>query len=158
MCKCADTVLYPLQGAGIVEKIETKDNGFGLRPFYVVNLILSGIKVSVPVMTAKQSGLRSVLSADEMTAAISEFSSLTVEEEPNWNKRCRKNLELLREGDVFKTAAVYGDLYKRNNVKLLSSGERKIFLSARHMLITEIMLSCGVEKAEAEARLLATVE
>lgn len=157
MFKSGDKVLYPLQGAGIVEKIETKDNGFGLRPFYVVNLILSGMKVSVPIMTAKQSGLRSVLPFDEMQKAIAVFPELEAEEEPNWNKRCRKNLELLREGDIFKTAAVYRDLYKRNNIKLLSSGERKIYLSARHMLITEIMLSCDLSKEEAEARLLETI-
>ncbi len=149
-----EKVLYPLHGAGIVEKIEKKDNGFGLRPFYVVNLINSGMRVSVPVLTAKQSGLRSVTLPDEMLALMKDFSVAPAETESNWNKRYRKNLDNLRTGDVLKAAAVYRDLAERNEVKLLSSGERKIYQSAKHMLVTEIMLCFDVDKFEAEKKLL----
>ncbi len=153
MLKPGEKVLYPLHGAGTVDKIETKDNGFGLRPFYIVNLINSGMIVSVPVLTARQSGLRNVLPKEEMEKAMDGFSVIEAEDEPNWNKRCRKNLELLRLGDVRKTAAVYKDLRRRNAVKMLSSGERKIYQSAKHMLVTEIMLSLDLKKDEAEKRL-----
>ena len=56
-------------------------------------------------------------------------------------------------GEVRKTAAVYKDLRRRNAVKMLSSGERKIYQSAKHMLVTEIMLSLDLKKDEAEKRL-----
>ena len=66
----------------------------------------------------------------------------------NWNQRYRDNLNKLRVGDIYGVADVVKCLIRRDREKGLSAGERKMYLTARQVLIAELAASCGKEESE----------
>ena len=71
--------------------------------------------------------------------------------EANWNKRQRENLERMKSGDIYSVADVYKFLAKREADKSLSSGEKKMLISARKVLFSEIQLVKGTSPEAIEA-------
>lgn len=69
-------------------------------------------------------------------------------ESDNWNQRYRDNLDKLRIGDIFSVAEVVKCLIRREKEKGLSAGERKMFLTARQVLLAELTASSGKEETE----------
>ena len=65
------------------------------------------------------------------------------QESNNWNQRYRDNLDKLRMGDVFQVAAVVKCLVRRDQRKGLSPGERKMYLTARNVLLAELCAAGG---------------
>ena len=153
MLKPGDKVLYPLHGAGIIDDIIKKENDGTEKSFFVVSLINSTMKISIPVENAKENGVRPIVSENEVNYLLDNFNDIELESDTNWNKRCRDNIDLLKDGDIEKSAAVYKDLMQRNSIKSLSAGERKIMLNARQMLSTEFMLVLNISKDDAETLL-----
>lgn len=158
MLKIGDKVLYPLHGAGIIENIIEKDNDGCTKDFFVVSLLNSTMKITVPVDSAESSGMRPIVSSDKISDLLDNFGEAEISEETNWSRRCRNNMDLLKTGDLDIAASVYKDLVKRNNKKSLSAGERKIMLNARQMLCGEIMLALNIPKEDAEEKLTEAAE
>jgi CarD family transcriptional regulator len=85
-----------------------------------------------------------VVGKREYEKALDYFSNDDyLSENPNWNQRYRDNMEKLKSGDFLSVAEVVKALKKRNDGKGLSSGERKIFLTAKQVLISELMCVSG---------------
>ena len=63
----------------------------------------------------------------------------------NWNKRYRDNMVKMKTGDIFEVAQVVRDLTYRDKEKGLSTGEKKMLVSAKQMLISEISLSTDMD-------------
>ena len=73
-----------------------------------------------------------------------------------WNKRYRDNMMRIRSGDINEVSCVLFSLMKREHDKGLSTGERKMLISARQIFVSEISLSVGRSRDEIE-ELLADV-
>jgi CarD family transcriptional regulator len=73
--------------------------------------------------------------------------------ESNWNKRYRDNMAKMKTGDIFEVAEVVRDLTYRDREKGLSTGEKKMLVSAKQMLISEITLSTGMGTEEIQEHL-----
>ena len=71
-----------------------------------------------------------------------------MDESDNWNQRYRDNLDKLRIGDIFSVAEVVKCLIRRDREKGLSAGERKMYLTARQVLLAELTASSGKEEDE----------
>lgn len=67
-------------------------------------------------------------------------------ESENWNQRYRENLDKLKGGDILVVADVVKCLMKRDRERGLSAGERKMFLTARQVLIGELCAASGMEE------------
>jgi CarD family transcriptional regulator len=74
----------------------------------------------------------------------------------NWNKRYRENMVRIKNGEIFEIGAVYKYLIIRDKEKGLSSGEKKMLISIRQILVSEIILAKCITKEEAEDLLEAT--
>ena len=103
----------------------------------------------VPVATAEVVGLRKLVCPDDCRKII-EFLAEDgcADESENWNQRYRDNLNKLRVGDIYGVADVVKCLIHRDREKGLSAGERKMYLTARQVLIAELAASCGKEESE----------
>mgnify|MGYP003375355704 FL=1 len=58
-------------------------------------------------------------------------------------------MEMLKTGDIFKVAEVVRNLTRIDREKKLSAGEKKMLSGAKQILVSEIILACGISEREA---------
>ncbi|MBQ2942658.1 MAG: CarD family transcriptional regulator [Clostridia bacterium] len=148
MYKIGDKVLYPMHGAGVIEGIEERDIVGEKHKYYTMRVPIGDMKVLIPCEGTENTGLRSII--DEKTADKVILSMEKGEEEElvSWNKRYRDNLLRIKTGNIFEVAAVVRSLMVRDREKGLSTGERKMMMDARHILISELVLAKNADKEE----------
>ena len=64
MFSIGDKVVYPMQGAGIIEKIESQHILGEDRDYFVLKSPYSDMKIMIPVKTCMQTGVRAIISAE----------------------------------------------------------------------------------------------
>ena len=153
--KCAgvfeigDLVCYPMHGVGVVESIEEQTILGETAKYYMLRFVMGRMTAMVPVNSAETVGLRA-LSDKESCSKVIDYLSVSgcAEESENWNQRYRDNLDKLRAGDIFAVADVVKCLIRRDKEKGLSAGERKMYLTARQVLVAELAAASGREESE----------
>lgn len=139
-----DSVFYPMHGVGIVESIEEK-NMLGERAkYYILRFITSKLTAMVPVASADSVGLRPVIDSSECEKIFEYLDAAAVcAESENWNQRYRDNLAKLKGGDIYDVADVIKCLKRRDSLKGLSAGDRKMLITARQVLSAELSAASG---------------
>ena len=153
MFKVGDRVAHPLHGAGTISEIEQKkiDNRF--KDYYVMRIPKGDMRVMIPVDACEAVGLRPIIDSGRAEEILQQIPDLEIAEDSNWNKRYRENMLRIRSGDLLEVASVIKSLVQRENVRGLSTGERKMLHSAKQILISEIVLCFDCSYDEAEDRL-----
>ena len=152
MFQIGDKVVHPMHGAGVIDGIITEKIGTAQQDYYVFKMPVGGLVLKIPVATSQIIGLRNIVSAEEADALLNAISSMQVDMTNNWNHRYRENMELLKSGDLYSVAHVIKGLTRRDNERGLSNGERKMLHTARQILVSELVLSMGVDSREVETR------
>ena len=149
MFQIGDLVCYPLHGVGVVEAIEERSLLGEQTQYYMLRFVMGRMTAMVPVATAESVGLRALVD-EEVCAKVVDYlkSDDVMDESDNWNQRYRDNLDKLRIGDIFSVAEVVKCLIRRDREKGLSAGERKMYLTARQVLLAELTASSGKEEDE----------
>lgn len=150
MFAIGDKVVYPMQGAGIIEKIESQHILGEDREYFVLKTPYSDMKIMVPVRTCMQTGVRAVIDAEDIAAVIEILKGPSTEMNSNWNRRYRENMDRLKTGDAGEVAGVVRNLLRIERVKSLSAGEKKMLTNARRILASEFVMVLGIEPAAAE--------
>ncbi|MBR0136562.1 MAG: CarD family transcriptional regulator [Clostridia bacterium] len=151
MFSIGDTVCYPLHGVGKIESIEEQRVLDRTAVYYVIRLANTRMTASIPVDNAEAVGLRNIISASECSELKTYYKTARPEiGDSNWNQRYRDNMEKLRKGDPHSVIDVILCLTKRNTMRTLSSGERKMLSNARSILASEIAAATGREQSEVE--------
>lgn len=151
MFQIGDKIVHPMHGAGTIESIVTNKVNGVMREYYTLKLPVRSMLVMIPVANCTEIGVRSVVSRETAQAVLSEFPKLQVEMIQNWNRRYRENMDRLKSGDLFEVARVVKGLMVRDAVHGLSTGERKMLLSAKQILISELVLAQGASYEEIES-------
>lgn len=149
MFQIGDLVCYPMHGVGVVEAIEKQTILGETAQYYRLRFTIGRMTAMVPVDKSEQVGLRAL--ADVKTCEeVVDFLRTDVcsEESDNWNQRYRDNLDKLRGGDIMTVADVVKCLMRRDRERGLSAGERKMYLTARQVLVAE--LAASTERDESE--------
>ncbi|WP_027179128.1 CarD family transcriptional regulator [Maridesulfovibrio bastinii] len=146
-------VVYPSQGVGKVERIETQSIGGASAEFYIVRILSNNVTLMVPVMNAENVGLRSVCSREEGLAifeSLKDRSNFTGYTGQNWNRRYREYSENLKSGDLNDVAYVLKELFLIGKDKELSFGERRLLEQAMGLVTME--LSFAIEQDQDEIK------
>ncbi|MEF3696919.1 CarD family transcriptional regulator [Desulfolutivibrio sp.] len=147
-------VVYPAQGVGKVERIESRDIGGATTDFFIVRILSNNVTLMVPVRNAQNVGLRPLCTEDQGRAIIeslkdrSDFTGYTGQ---NWNRRYREYSEKLKSGDLADVAYVLKELLLIGQNKELSFGERRLLEQATGLLTLELSLSLSQEQDEVKA-------
>lgn len=147
MFSIGDMVCYPMHGVGVVEAIQEQTILGETCQYYLLRFIMGRMTAMVPVKKADSVGLRSLAdreTCDRVIAFLREGDCSS--ESENWNQRYRENLDKLKGGDILVVADVVKCLMKRDRERGLSAGERKMFLTARQVLIGELCAASGMEE------------
>jgi CarD family transcriptional regulator len=151
MFKVGDLAVYPAQGVGVIECIESREVMGSSQSFYIMKILGSNMKIMIPLNSAKSVGLREIISAKEIPKIyeILKNKDITIDKQ-TWNKRYRDYLEKIKTGSVYEVARVLRDLFILKNDKDLSFGERKMMDTAKGLLIKEISIATKSEETKIE--------
>ncbi len=152
-----DKIVHPMHGAGVIESIVDEKIGRDLVRFYVFKMPVSGLTLKIPTENSELIGIRAVLPAERIEQVLADIPKLSADMTTNWNHRYRENMERIKSGDLLEVSGVIKALMRRDGERGLSTGERKMLHNAKQILLSEIVLSEGVEYADAEARVNAAM-
>jgi len=150
MYNLGDKVVYPMHGAGIIESMESKEILGETKNYFVLKMPIGEMKLMIPVDNVDNIGLRNIIDRDSVEVVIEILKEGAIINDSNWNKRYRDNLLKMKTGDIFEVAQVVRDLTYRDKEKGLSTGEKKMLVSARQMIVSEIALSINQEGVSVE--------
>lgn len=154
--KVGDKAAYPGQGVIEVTAIEERDIAGTRQTCYILRAI-GGIKrtIILPVETAETSGLRPLLSEQEVCEIFEIFRDRTYSFSNEAWHRNFKNLKFkLATGSAYDVAEVLRDFYRKKNAKGLSIAEQLEFDRARKLIIQELAIAGG----QPEEQVIAQIE
>ena len=155
MFKVGEIVVYPAHGVAEVDSIEEKEISGTKIPFFILKVLDTQMTVMVPVSNAGNVGIRPLLDEKGIQKVIDILSQKDVPiDNQTWNRRYREYMEKIKSGSAFEIAEVLRDLNILKRGKELSFGERKMFDTAKNLLISEISISKKIDKAEVEKMIL----
>ena len=148
--KVGETVVYPHHGAALIEAIEERMLQ-GVKKTYLRLKVAQGdLTVLVPSDNAEIVGVRDVVGQEGLDKVFEVLRAPHTEEPTNWSRRYKANLEKLASGDVNKVAEVVRDLWRRDQERGLSAGEKRMFAKARQILVGELALAENTDDEKAE--------
>ena len=139
-------VVYPHHGAARIADIEQREIGGETLDFLVLQILQSDLEVRVPVKNTELVGVRDVVGKEGLEKVFSVLRETDVEEAGNWSRRYKANQERLASGDINKVAEVVRDLWRRDQGKGLSAGEKRMLGKARQILVGELALAEPVDE------------
>jgi len=148
-----ETVVYPHHGAAeIIEVSEKKIRG-EKQKYLKLRVAQGDLIIQVPAANVEMVGVRDVIDRKGVKQVFEVLRAEFVEEPTNWSRRYKANLEKLASGDVVKVSEVVRDLWRRDQDRGLSAGEKRMLAKARQILISELALARKVDEEKASAEL-----
>lgn len=145
-----DKIVYPMHGAGVIEKIEERKILGQVREYYILNVPCGDMKVMIPIDNSNDIGIRRIVNNTRLPEILELLSAESTEMSSNWNRRYRENMEMLKTGDICKVAEVVRNLTRTDRTKKLSTGEKKMLTNAKQILISELILVGKMSYEEAD--------
>jgi len=150
MFKVGDNIVYPMHGAGRIESIEEREIFGETQKYYVMKMPVGDVKVMVPTKNAELIGVREVIDNSYCSGVLDVFNNSTQIIASNWNKRYRDNMEKMKSGDIYEVAEVVRNLTFKQKEKGLATGEKKMLLNAKQILVSELVLAEDTNKENIE--------
>ena len=148
-----ETVVYPHHGAARIEEIKMRTIKGEEKMYLKLKVAQGDLTIEVPAENVDLVGVRDVVDSEGLEEVVEVLQAEQVEEPTNWSRRYKANLEKLASGDVKKVAEVVRDLWRRDQDRGLSAGEKRMLAKARQVLVSELALAKKVTEEEAEGRL-----
>ncbi|MFW6297244.1 MAG: CarD family transcriptional regulator [Desulfosalsimonas sp.] len=135
-----DLAVYPAQGVGRIESIESRVINGDTHDFYIMKILDNGMVIMIPTTNVESVGLRSVINQAEIPNiyAVLAEKKHDIHDNQTWNRRYKEYMDRLKTGSPYDVATVFRDLYLLKLTKDLSFGERKLLDTARALLLREI--------------------
>jgi len=151
MFKVGDLAVYPAQGVGVIEAIESREYMGSKKLFYVMKIMSNDMKIMITTDSAESVGLREIIAEGEIPKVyeILRNKDVTIDKQ-TWNKRYKEYLDKIKTGSVFEIARVLRDLFILKSDKNLSFGERKMMDTAKSLLVKEISVASHAEETQVE--------
>ena len=149
MFKIGDEVVYPMHGAGRIIAIEDKPVFDEIQSYYIIKMP-GEVKVMVPTAKAEEIGVRPIVDIETAGKVMKVLEQDSTEMSMNWNKRYRDNMDKLKTGDIYEVADIVRNLSFKQKDKGLSTGEKKMLLNAKQIIVSELVLVENREKEDVE--------
>ena len=145
-----ETVVYPHHGAALIEEVKTRTIKGEDRTYLKLKVAQGDLTIEVPADNVDFVGVRDVVDKEGLDEVFEVLRQPYTEEPTNWSRRYKANVEKLASGDVKKVAEVVRDLWRRDQDRGLSAGEKRMLAKARQILVSELALAEKTDEAEAE--------
>ncbi|MBN6777348.1 CarD family transcriptional regulator [Pseudoclavibacter alba] len=148
-----ETVVYPHHGAATIAEVKTRKIKGEEKLFLKLNVAQGDLVIEVPADNVDLVGVRDVIGKEGLEEVFDVLRAPITEEPTNWSRRYKSNLEKLASGDVIKVSEVVRDLWRRDQDRGLSAGEKRMLAKARQILISELALAEKTDEERASERL-----
>ena len=145
-----ETVVYPHHGAALIEEVKTRTIKGEDRTYLKLKVAQGDLTIEVPADNVDLVGVRDVVDKEGLDEVFEVLRQPYTEEPTNWSRRYKANVEKLASGNVKKVAEVVRDLWRRDQDRGLSAGEKRMLVKARQILVSELALAEKTDEAEAE--------
>ncbi len=142
-----ETVVYPHHGAATIIEVKKRTIRGEEKLYLKLNVTQGDLIIEVPAENVDLVGVRDVIGQDGLDRVFEVLRAPFTEEPTNWSRRYKANLEKLASGDVIKVSEVVRDLWRRDQDRGLSAGEKRMLAKARQILTSELALA---EKTDEE--------
>lgn len=160
MFKVGDKVVYPMQGAGIIQGIEKMEFSEKCQKYYIIEILTNNLKIMIPSDKIANSNLRLIEDEDTLDHTLSDFNQKKpqVKENLSYKQRYQINMEKIRSGSLEENIEVVYDLtHIKKKKKNLNSTEKEILIHAKKFLVDEISLIKEITPKEATTLLNKTI-
>jgi len=142
MFKVGDLAVYPAQGVGRIEAIETREISGQKLNYYIMKILENNMTIMIPVDNVESVGVRDIIDNEEVAKVYAIMKKRDIPaDNQTWNRRYREYMEKIKTGSVYDVAEVLRDLYLLKEDKELSFGERKMLDTAQSLLLTELSIA-----------------
>jgi len=147
-----------MHGAGVIEDFEEELIDGKNRQYYVLRIPVGNLKIMVSIENIDNMNIRRVLAPEQLDQIMGQVTAAPLTICSNdWNQRYKDNMEKIRSGCLAEIAMVFRNLHQRERERgLLSTAEKKMLTTAKKLILSEIILSYGIDKFKAEEILEAT--
>ncbi|GHH96863.1 CarD family transcriptional regulator [Neobacillus kokaensis] len=149
MFQVGDYIVYPMQGAGVVEAIEEKEVLGEKRNYYVIRIPSTKMRVMIPVGKEKKARIRLVSDSPTLEKVLNIIQHGQTDSTLSMKERYKINSEKLRTGNFKDGAEVVRDLMRINSNKALNQSEKQMLETARKFFISELGLIKGISENQA---------
>lgn len=153
-----ETLVYPHHGAVTITGIQTRTVKGEEKRFMTLNVHTSELTIQLPIDNVELVGVREVIDADGVKAVYKVLTDGFVEEPGNWSRRYKANQEKMASGSVYRVAEVVRDLWRRDQEKGVSAGEKRMLEKARQILVSELALAQAITDDEAAVLLIEVLQ
>lgn len=146
-----ETVVYPHHGAATIEEVKNRVIRGEEKLYLKLRVAQGDLVIEVPAENVEDVGVRDVIDQDGLNKVFDVLRAPFTEEPTNWSRRYKANLEKLASGDVIKVSEVVRDLWRRDQNRGLSAGEKRMLVKARQILVSELALAEKTDEDKAGA-------
>ena len=148
-----ETVVYPHHGAAKIVEVADKTLRGETKTYLQLKVAHGELTIWVPAENVEMVGVRDVIDKKGVEQVFGVLRAEFIEEPTNWSRRYKANLEKLASGDVVKVSEVVRDLWRRDQDRGLSAGEKRMLVKARQILVSELALAKKTDEEKASALL-----
>ena len=148
-----ETVVYPHHGAAKIIEVGERTLRGETKTYLQLKVAQSELTIWVPAENAGMVGVRDVIDKKGVEQVFGVLRAEFTEEPTNWSRRYKANVEKLASGDVLKVSEVVRDLWRRDQDRGLSAGEKRMLIKARQILVSELALARKTDEPKADATL-----
>lgn len=148
-----DYVVYPAHGVGQIDGIETITISGMKVSLYAITFEKDRMRLKIPVIKAKASGLRKLSSANRLKDAMKTLQGRARIRRTMWSRRAQEYELKINSGDPVAIAEVLRDLKRSNDDTEQSYSERQIYQSALQRLAREVAAVQSITEVQAAAKL-----
>ena len=158
MFKVGDIVVYPAHGVAEIESLEEREISGSTMSFIILKILDTQMTVMVPLANIKNVGIRELIKSKGIDQVMDILKQRSVHvDNQTWNRRYREYMEKIKSGSAFEIAEVLSDLNILKRGKELSFGERKMYDTAKNLLVNEISISKKLDRKDAEKMILSAM-
>ncbi|MGO3885396.1 MAG: CarD family transcriptional regulator [Mycetocola sp.] len=148
-----ETLVYPHHGAVTITAIDVRQIKGVEKRYMKLHVHANDLTIQLPVDNVELVGVRDVIDADGVKAVYDVLNEEFVEEPGNWSRRFKANQEKMASGSVYRISEVVRDLWRRDQEKSVSAGEKRMLDKAKQVLVSELALAQSITDEEAAERL-----
>jgi CarD family transcriptional regulator len=148
-----ETVDYPHHGAAQIIEVADRTLRGETQKYLQLKVAQGELTIWVPAANVEMVGVRDVIDKKGVEQVFGVLRAEFTEEPTNWSRRYKANLEKLASGDVVKVSEVVRDLWRRDQDRGLSAGEKRMLAKARQILVSELALARKTDEEKASAEL-----
>ena len=151
--KVGDKVVYPSQGAGIIDE-KTVRQVLGEEHEYLKIVFIRGdMEVLVPLKKGQEVGLRLTFGENEVSQIMETIERADLSLPEQWPPRYRAEQDILAQANPYDLAKLIGVLALRDLEKGLAATEREVHENAKEMLSSELGVVQGISLAAAKQQI-----